>query len=129
MALSPLQLTITLIATTLLVLPVIAFLAYTYARYGGPRALLRQHRLRREARHKVADIEADMRRLEERHRKAQQQISLETLEGLYRANNLVGSRTAPVRPVAQGRDAYDLAVNPMSYTWGNGKAMAGMCGK
>ena len=129
MALYPLTLTITLVSITVLILIFIALLAYTYARYGGPRNLLRQRRLQREARRKAADIEADLKRLEERQVKVQQQIALETLEGLYQANNLVGSGPAAVRPLAQGRDSYDLAVDPMSYAWGNGKAMAGMCGK
>jgi hypothetical protein len=126
MALDPLKLTITLVATTVPILVLIALLAYTYARYGDPRNLLRQRRLQREARRKAADIEADLKRLEERQVKAQQQIVLETLEGLYQANNLVGSGTAPVGPVVQGRDSYDLAVDPMSYTWGNRKAMEGV---
>ena len=66
MALEPLTLTITLVSTTVLILLLITLLAYTYARYGGPRNLLRQRRLQREARRKAADIEADLKRLEER---------------------------------------------------------------
>ena len=129
MALNPLKLTTVLVTTTVLVLLLIALLAFTYARYGGPRSFLRQRRLDREALRKAADIEADLKRLDERKKKAEQQIALETLEGLYMANNLVGSGPTAVQPLAQGRDSYDLAIDPMSYTWGNGKAMAGMYGK
>ena len=139
MALDPLKLTITLVATTVLILLLIALLAFTYARYGGLRNFFRQRRLRREARRKAADIEADLKRLDERQKKAQQQIALETLEGLYMANNLVGS--GPMVKVraeeVRGKDSFelaggahrgqcDLAVDPMACTWGSGKMMAGM---
>lgn len=142
MALDPLNLTIVLVTTTLLVLLLIAFLAFTYARYGGPRSLLRQRRLRREAQRKAADIEADMKRLDERQKKVEQQIALETLEGLYMANNLVGNGPMVKVGVEEGRgkDSFelaggahrgqcDLAIDPMAYTWGSGKVMAGMYGK
>ena len=142
MALDPLKLTIVLVTTTVLVLLLIALLAFTYARYDGPHNILRQRRLRREALRKAADIEANLKRLDERKKKAEQQIALETLEGLYMANNLVGS--GPMVKVGveeeQGKDSFelaggahrgqcDLAVDPMAYTWGSGKVMAGMFGK
>jgi hypothetical protein len=142
MAIDPLKLTITLVATTVLILLLIALTAYTFARYGGPHNFLRQRRLRREARRKAADIEADLKRLDERQKKAHQQIALETLEGLYLANNLVGS--GPMVKIGseegRGKDSFelaggahrgqcDLAVDPMAYTWGSGKVMAGMYGK
>ena len=142
MALDPLKLIIVLVTTTILVLLLIALLAFTYARYGGPRSLLRQRRLRCEAQRKAADIEANLKRLDERQKKLQQQIALETLEGLYMANNLVGS--GPMVKVGveeeRGKDTFelaggahraqcDLAVDPMAYTWGSGKVMAGMFGK
>jgi hypothetical protein len=142
MTLNPLKLTITLVATTVLTLLLIALLAYTYARYGGPRNLLRQRRLRREARRKAADIEADLKRLEERQVKAQEQIALEALEGLYQANNLVGS--GPMVRIRneeeRGKDSFELAggvhggrwglaIDPVACTWGDGKAMAGVYGK
>ena len=141
MPLDPTKLTILLVTPTLLVLLLIALLAYTHARWGSPRALLRQSRLRLEARRKAADIEAHMQRLDERQKKAEEQIALETLEGLFRGNNLVGSgpmvRVAVEEEEAPGRDSFDLTgeawkgqgelvVEPMAYTWGSGKAMAGM---
>jgi hypothetical protein len=139
MAIDLLKLTITLVATTVPILLFIALLAYVYACYGGPHNFLHQRRLRCEARRKAADIEADMKRLEERQVKAQQQIALETLEGLYMANNLVGSGPMVMigSEVGRGKDSFelaggahrgqcDLAIDPMAYTWGNGKVMAGM---
>ena len=67
--------------------------------------------LRREALRKAANIEADMTRLGERQKKVEQQIALETLEGLYMANNLVGS--GPMVKVGveeqQGKDSFELA--------------------
>lgn len=95
---------------------------YIYNR-GGITAMLRARRERREAKKQAQDIEMVNRNAEERDGKIVDQQAMETLEGLYQNNTLVGASP----PIREGKRVFvEVPVDPMAYMWGSGKEMARM---
>lgn len=126
-----------IIGSVAISLVLIIAVIYIYQR-GGPKAMLRARRERRKARKNAHDLEmaTNSKRIvtEDRERKVVQQQAMETLEGLYQANTLVGlpppvhvkqnggSRVGPgkideEKCKGEGMDEFvDVALDPMSYT-------------
>ncbi|KAH6629332.1 hypothetical protein C7974DRAFT_184805 [Boeremia exigua] len=114
--------------------------------HGGLSEILRGHRERRKAKRQVQDVEI-AESATHAERVAEQAVQMKQaevqLEGLFAANTLVGSspprRPEPVdleseRQAQEGpqkpsnasgaKDSLNLAIDPMSFTWGSGKTMA-----